>query len=179
MRQSSLFPRGKIVPFNLTYSGAAFENNATATGQITFDDTVLPNGPVYLANVSAATLGVTDWSLTISGASTGNGVFSLADLQMVPNQADGWIWKFSATIDLSTELVGQVGFDDFNWCAATSSCGNPLAPGGIAPFTIATSEESGDALLLISMVPVPEPSGWTLVLFAMAALTRGFRRCRR
>ena len=146
-----------IVPYNLTYSGAGFGNNATATGQISFDDTILPNGPVSLGNVSAATLGVTDWSLTVTGASTGNGVFSLADLQMVPGREDGWVWSLSNAIDLSTELVGQVGFDDFNWCAGYSSCGNPLAPGGIALFTIATNGETGDTLVLVSMAPV-EPS---------------------
>lgn len=170
-------PQAAIIPYNLTYSGATFDNDATATGQISFDDTILPNGPVELANVSTATLGVTDWSLTVTGASTGNGAFSLADLQIA--EEDGWIWILSSAIDLSTELVGQVGFDDFNWCAGSSSCGNPLAPGGIGPFTIATSGETGDALLLVSMVPVPEPSGWTLLLFALAVLTSGVIRCRR
>ena len=168
-----------IITFDLHYSGAQFGNSAVATGTVAFDDAVLPNGPSNSANVLASFLGVVDWTLTVSGAGTGNGTFVLADLEPVTGQASGWIWVLNAPLDLTRELVGQAGFDDFNWCGFTSSCGNPLAPGGIMPFTIATSGETGDALLLTSMAPsgrVPAPSiVWLLGLGIATLGVRGKR----
>jgi hypothetical protein len=168
--------RSSTISYRLTYSGATLGNNATATGHVSFNGTVLPPGPVRLWNASAATLGVTDWSLNVTGAASGNGAFSLADLQLVPSQQNDWIWMLSEPINLTTELVGQDGFDDFNWCGSSASCGNPQAPGGTGVFRITTSGESGTSLMLISMAPVPEPSALMLVLCGLAAVTcRVFR----
>lgn len=155
-----------IITFNLNYSGASFGNGATAVGHVSFDDTILPTGPASLANVSAATLGVVGWDLTVSGATTGNGTFTLGDLAP---QTAGWIWVATAPLNFALELVGQIGFSDFNWCAGSASCGNPAAPGGSSAFTIRTAGETGDQLRLISMnQSVPEPG--SMALFALAGL---------
>jgi hypothetical protein len=158
-----------LISFNLSYSGAGFGNGATAVGTITFDDAVLPN-PGSLANVPAASLGIDSFSITVTGASSGNGTFGLADV-------DNWVWILSAPLNLNAELVGQAGFSDFNWCAAGFIGCTAPAPGGIAAFTIQTNAETGDALGLVSMTPVPEPVPVALVGIALVGLgLKGLRK---
>ena len=65
-----------LVVFDLAWSGASFGNGATATGRFTIDDALLANP----GNNSGTTPGlVTALVVTISGASTGNGTYGLAD----------------------------------------------------------------------------------------------------
>jgi hypothetical protein len=163
------------VKFGLEYSGAPFGNSATGTGFIVFDDSVLPNVAGTLANVPAASLGIMDFSISIAGATLGNGTWTLADYQASPSP-NGWIWILSAPIDLSTELVGQAGFADFNWCAGTSSCGLADAPGGVATFRIRLVGERGESLSLVSMRPVPEPGTLALLGLGLAGLGLSRRR---
>jgi hypothetical protein len=163
-----------LITFDLTYTG--IDNGATGTGQITFDDTVLPN-PGFLVNVDSGTLGVAAFAITIAGASSGNGTFGLA-------QVTNWIWDVSAPLDLGAELVGQAGFGDFNWCVDLFDGCTAPAPGGIGPFSIQTNAETGDLLQLASMkpatatpTPVPEPG--SLALFAVGLGLAGLRLMRR
>jgi len=162
-----------IISFDLSYTGV--NNSASGIGFISFDDTVLPNTAGSWGNVSPATLGITDFSITISGASSGNGTFGLADFAADP---DGWVWNLVGPLDLSlgSELVGQANLSDFNWCAGTQSCGNPLAPGGVSPFTIATSGETGNALVLSSMVVTAVPVPAAVWLFGSALAGLGWMR---
>jgi hypothetical protein len=162
------------VTFDLTYSGSSFGNAAVATGFITLDSsdftTVTSDG-----NVPPASLGITDFQITIANASSGNGTFGLSDFAAAPN---GWVLEVSQPLDLALDLVGQTGFNDFNWCASTSACGNAKAPGGVAPFDISTSGETGDVLALKSMVvaTVAEPESLALVGLALVALALARRR---
>jgi hypothetical protein len=143
-----------VITFDLSYSGASFLNSAVGTGFISFDDTVLPNTAIFLNNVSPATLGIVDFSITISNASSGNGTFGLSDFTADPNH---WIWLLSAPLNLGADLVGQPGFLDFNWCALFASCGSATAPGGVGAFTIRTDGETEDRLRLTSMSPAAVP----------------------
>ena len=157
------------ISYNLSYSGVAFGNSAIGSGVISFDDSILPNGPISLLNVSPTSLGIVGFTITISGSNSGNGAFGLTDFSAYPN---GWIWSLTAPINLGAELVGQAGFLDFNWCAGTPSCGNPLAPGGTSPFLITTSGETRDTLALISMAPaaVPVPAAFWFLGSALSGL---------
>ena len=141
--------------FTLNYSGASFGNAATATGQIVIDETLLPNpGSTggsfanYLQNLN----------LTVSGATTGNGTYSLTDFST-------FIWNTNgATLDFTQELVGQASSGspwgttsgpagDFNLFASTAS-----APTGYSPFVLSTSSGSGDRLALSNFTPADTPN---------------------
>ena len=159
-----------LITFDLTYSGAPFENSAVASGSITFDDAILPV-PGTVINEPADVLGVIAFSISVSGASAGNGTFGL-------NDVTPWIWAVGAGLDLPQNLVGQDAFFDFNWCGvAFVGCVAP-APGGVDAFIIVTNAETGDPLLLTSMSPraVPEPG--TLALLGLGLLGLGVTRRR-
>ncbi len=151
------------VTFDLTYEGP-LGSSATGTGFITFDDAVLPNpnpNPGMPMFVSAATLGILDFSLTISGASIGNGTFGLPDI-------DTWFWGVNPPgLDLSMELVGQTEFLAFNYSPVALSGAPGVGPGG---STIFTNEGTGDALNLIAMTPRPVPTPSAMLLMGTGLL---------
>src|SRR5271169_3440708 len=63
--------------YNLAWSGATFGNGATATGQITLDLTTLPNpGPTVYDMYND----ISSLTITVVGASSGNGTWTKADL---------------------------------------------------------------------------------------------------
>src|SRR5262249_24551655 len=87
--------------FDLSWSGASFGNTAVATGTITMDPSVLdPNnyndnsGFFFPQNVFVSAL-----SITISGASSGNGTYTLGDFDTVA------LWP-NGNLDYTRELVG-------------------------------------------------------------------------
>lgn len=145
--------------FFLDWSGDLWGNSAQAQGILTIDDNLFSN----LNDYELLTPGneINNFSLTVSGANTGNGIFHLSDF-------DGFSWSTRGLLDLSQELMGQAttggpwgsyfGADalagDFNLIASESSTA-PLADGA---FLIRTNNGSGDRLNLISFRPVPIPA---------------------
>ncbi len=142
--------RAEEITFELLYSGTPFGNDAQGIGFVTFDDAVLPlPGPGRPE--SAATLGLLAIELTISGATAGNGTFG-------PDDFETYFWNMGAGLDLSTQLVGQKDFFDWNVFSVEGSG----APNGEAPNVISPNEGGGgpdgggagaDSLELISMRP--------------------------
>jgi hypothetical protein len=141
-----------LVVFDLAWSGASFGNDATATGRITIDDALLANP----GNNSSTTPGlVTALVVTISGASTGNGTYGLADFTRIELKTG------SLTLDFTRELVGQPTDQD-PW--GTSQPGNTggdfnlfgasPAPNGTHFFKLQTNGGAGDDLLLTSLRPL-------------------------
>jgi hypothetical protein len=163
-----------VTVFNFTFSGASFSNTAVATGKISIDTARLPN-PGNTGFDDPLSPIVTDLSLTVSGASSGNGTFGLADYYH-------WILEGTQTLDLTTQLVGQGGWGisngDFNLFASNSGFSH-AAPRAIGPFKLATG--GFDDMILTSFAPdsasvVPEPSR---ALLLAAGLTGMMLRRRR
>ena len=114
--------------FNLTYSGALEGNTAVATGQITLDTAALLDNAPFSSVVSGL-------SLTVAGASVGNGTFGLTDYSELSFYTDG------VTLDFNSELVGQGGGwgDTVGGFDLFADFGTPtLAPTGSGPNTLRT-----------------------------------------
>jgi hypothetical protein len=166
--------------YNLAWSGASFGNGATATGQITLDVTTLPNpGPpafdIY-TDISSLTI-------TITGATSGNGTWTRADLCAcsVLGTYTYW-WTGGAALNLNQQLVGQPTLGnpwgtpdgisgDFNLFFTN---GGPI---GTFYFTLTTDGGLEDPMLLTSFAPaVPEPGSMVLMGSGFVLLAGTVRR---
>lgn len=124
---------------------------ASAVGTMTIDDAVFLNPG---DNNSSMIPWVTAFSVTITGASSGNGTFSLADFSYILLQTNG------CTLDLDQPLLGQnngglfdpVGMGgmggDFNVFAGT-----PSAPDGSNYGEMRTNGGTGDFLFVTKISP--------------------------
>ena len=157
--------------FDLLWSGASYGNTASATGVIVIDDTLLPNPSFGYYFTNPGGIGIQSLSVTITGASSGNGTFTLPDFAFVAWDTNG------VALDLTQDLVGQptagapwgtsdynnpdIG-GDFNLFGGTPYGTTPGAPAGTWYFELTTNEFLGDKMLLTSFAPraissVPEP----------------------
>jgi hypothetical protein len=162
-----------LITYELTYSGVSHGNAAVGTGEITIDTALINNPGVTTQDLSPF---VTDFTLTISGATSGNGTFGFADFNgSTLFGFGGFLFNTGAVVDFSTDLVPQIL--DFN---IFSNFSNLDAPVGVFANTFATDGGDGELLLLTRFAPVPEPA--TLTLGAIAGLMGlgvAYRRRRR
>ena len=163
--------------FNVVWSGAPHGNLASGYATIGIDTATIPN-PAALHTPASLPPWLSSITLTITGATAGNGTFTLADFGGVSWHTNG------ATLNLDAELVGQPTNDlpwgtpaafnggDFNLFDAT---GGAAAPNGVLFFDLATNSGAGDVMRLVSFAPVPEPSTYALLslgCFGFLALRR-------
>lgn len=153
--------------FFLEWSGASFENAATATARLTLDESILLNPgnngfvvtPGYLPS----------FTITVRDASSGNGTWNLSDYGDI-------IWQTDTALDLTQELVGQPTSMDPWGTSQPGGTGGDFnlfggldgAPEGTWWFELATNAGQGDQMLLTSFRPscVGDLDGDAVVGFA-------------
>jgi len=153
--------------YDLAWSGATFGNNATATGQITLDLTTLPNPAAQGYDLSNDTASLT---VTVVGASSGNGTWTKADLGFT------FWWTGGVALNMNQQLVGQATLGN-PWGTPDGNSGdfnlffNNNGPSGTFYFTLTTDGGTQDPMLLTSFAPVsstPEPG--TLIMLGTGVL---------
>ncbi|SHG98916.1 hypothetical protein [Massilia sp. CF038] len=158
------------IAFDISWSGASFQNNATANAVLKLDDSLLALESTIIAP------GFESFVMHVAGAGVGNGTFTVADffnLQFLK----------AKDLDLSRELIGQTLGNGCLFGSSRGACGG--GQGGefkLTGFSSPTPSNTfyfeimvgnGDRLLLTSIRPlaaaaVPEPG--TLSLFVLAVL---------
>jgi hypothetical protein len=162
-----------LITLDIEWSGASFQNSASATGFITFDDTLCMPEVDDCDSLSPGS-GIIDLGVTISGASAGNGTFGLSDFI-------GITFLSNSVLNFNTQLIGQMMTNGCAFGTSTGTCGDgsggdfnlfrntASAPNGTWYFNL--SADGGDQMLVTSMLSrtaVPEPS--TIVIFGVALL---------
>lgn len=170
-----------VVTEQLLWSGAPFGNSAQAVGQLTFDTDLFGGG---LHSVALPDPGVIAFTLVVTGATRGNGTFTLADFDALYLGAPG-------ALDFTRELVGQplpnglsfgtssgsgdlAGHGDFNFLSSS-----PGVPTGTWYFGLNTSGGLGDPMYIRSITPVPEPGSALLLAGGLGGLGVVLRRAGR
>lgn len=177
------------VRFDFQFDGIDYGNSAKASGWVVFDDATLANSWsdgrnfVYHIHEPVELFGL---DVTVTGASVGNGHFTMADFGFV-------VWQTNGTLDFSQQLVGQVTTNspwattgdnysgDFNLFASHEG------PNAQGPFRLATAGGAGDHMRLTSMIRsslvpsvsgVPEPLSGALALAGLSVVAVAARRRR-
>ncbi len=185
------------IRFDFTFLNA--QSGATAIGYIVFEDTLLPNpGDTDFILPNPAVL---DLQVTVSGASSGNGSFTLADFVSVRWDTNGGVLDFAQELigqPTSQDLWGTIppvdGIEgtggDFNiFSVLTESYGSgtvvdgAAAPNGVWFFTLGAGGGSADPMQLISMRgmgQVPALGSWGLaaLFIGLAGMAIWLRRVR-
>ncbi|MEI8386643.1 MAG: hypothetical protein WCG76_03495 [Verrucomicrobiota bacterium] len=175
--------RADIIDIQALWSGAQFSNGASATATFTLDTSLFNNPGFSSFSGAAFSNAFQNFQLTVSGASSGNGVFTGSDFSVIfLNTAGG-------TLDFHSELVGQTTPGGL-WGAASfptvvgdfnlfSNGFSALTPTGASIFTLLAG--SGESIQLTSFAPaapvaVPETSTWVMGFLALGAVAFIARR---
>lgn len=179
-----------LTTFQFTYSGAPFGNGARAIGTVALDLSLFDyvTGPgEETPIITLPSPAVADIAMTVSGASAGNGAFSLKHFYSF------WFSSPSA-LDLTRELIGQPLANGYAFGPTDSACSKGsgpcgdfnfdvwrdfpegVPPEGVDFFTVVT--EGGELMRLTSLAPmaVPEPGSLALAGLALTCLAVTGRR---
>ena len=107
--------------FNLSWSGASFSNGASATGVLSID---VPNAPATPSIFGSMPSWVTGITITVTGATSGNGTWTKSDFS-------GVVFAAGGVVDYTQPLTGQSVISDINFFR--NSVG---APNGTGPNTL-------------------------------------------
>jgi len=175
---AALPAHAELITFDIQWSGETFMNSATANGHLTIDSTMCAP-EVVSCDIGS---GITDFAVTVSGASDGNGSFIFGDFAF-------FVFSSVSALDFNQELIGQELTNGCLFGTSTGPCGDgeggdfnafgliPTAPTGVYFFNLMTS--GGEEMLVTSMlnrgsVNVSSPAG--VMLFSMGLLAIGFAR---
>jgi hypothetical protein len=169
----SLAPAAKADTFqtyNLAWSGTSFGNTANASGTITLDLTTLlnPTVPGGLGGTSYYDIlsDITSLTVTVTGASAGNGTFTLANLCACSVFGSDTYWNTNgATLNMGGNVLSQLtaAGGDFNLFFT------PPGPQGSNVLVLTTDGLGGDPMSMTSFNPTstPEPSSVNLMLIGI------------
>ena len=113
--------------FNLSWSGASFSNGASATGVLSID---VPNAPAQPNIFGSMPAWVTGITITVTGATSGNGTWTKSDFS-------GIVFVASGAVDYTQPLSGQSVISDINFFR--TSVGAPNGT-GVNTLTLASGE---------------------------------------
>jgi len=134
--------------------------SGTATGSVTIDSSLAPNnGDGVFADPFGGAF--TNFSVTISGATGGNGTFT-----SIAGDIDFMLFDTSGFVDFSSELMSQGTVADFNFLSF-----NPSSPSGNSTNLFYTAGNT-DSFSVVSVTPVPAPGAFALLGLTTLAATR-------
>jgi hypothetical protein len=150
--------------FNLTWSDTINNSGAAATGVIGLNLATIPIAPSHTSN--SIPTWITSFTMTITGAGSGNGTFTLADFSGFTFDTGG-----PFALDYNIDLVLQLTFGSFNVQGSSLH-----APVGVAPSTMLTDAAFGDYLVLTSFTLAPVvPAGVPNIAAWMSSLNGATR----
>jgi hypothetical protein len=173
-------PADVFQTYDLAWSGSFLGNSATASGQMTLDLTKLinPTVPGGLGGTSIYDIvsDITNLTITVTGASAGNGAYTLTNLCACSSFGSFTYWDTNSdTVNMKGNILAQLIGDggDFNLFFT------PPGPHGSQKLTLTTNAFSGDPMDMTRFAPAPEPATWVMMSLGFAGLAFAGLRARR
>ena len=178
-------PADVLQTYNLSWSGSFLGDGASASGTMTLDLTTLMN-PTPLGGVGIDIFSdITSLTVTVTGASAGNGSYTLSDLcgcsELAPPTRTLWNTN-GATVNMLGDVLAQLTAADGDFNLFFTAPG----PQGSQELTLTTNGLSGDPMEMIKFAPtvgrrapVPEPAAWVMMGLGFAGLGFAGLRARR